>query len=142
MCVCVCVCVCVCLCVCVCVCVFIYVCMYVRALERLYTYMCVCVITDNDPIRHDVTPQCATHTAAQAHDAWDGKTIEVRGINTSSTDDAIEMFFESKRRSGGGPVEKIQRDAENHVTYVTLENADGLYYACALYITHNEKYYI
>ena len=69
--------------------------------------------------------QCITHTSAQAHDAWDGKTIEVRGINASTTNDAIELFFESKRRSGGGPVERMQRDAESHVTYVTFENTNG-----------------
>ena len=68
----------------------IYVCTYVPVHKH------VCVIADNASIRHDVTLQCATHTAAQAHDAWDGKTIEVRGINTLTTDEAIEMFFESK----------------------------------------------
>ena len=85
----------------------------------------MCVIADNDPIRHDVTLQFATPAATQAHDAWDGKTIEVRGINTSTTDDAIEMFFESKRRSGGDTVEKITRDTDNNVAYVTFENAQG-----------------
>ena len=60
-----------------------------------------------------------------AHDAWDGKTIEVRGINTSTTDDIIEMFFESKRSSGGGPVEKMTRDTDNNVTYVTFEMPEG-----------------
>ena len=42
------------------------------------------------------------------------------------------MFFESKRRSGGDAVEKIQRDTDSRVTYVTLENADGLYYVCLI----------
>ena len=60
-----------------------------------------------------------------AQNVWDGKTIEVRGINTSTNDEAIEMFFESKRRSGGDTVEKIQRYADSHITYVTMENADG-----------------
>ena len=64
----------------------IYVCTYVPVHKH------VCVIADNASIRHDVTLQCATHTAAQAHDAWDGKTIEVRGINTSTTDEAIVCF--------------------------------------------------
>ena len=80
----------------------------------------MCVIADND-----VTLQCATHTATQARDAWDGKTIEVRGINTLTTDDAIEMLFESKRRSGGGPVEKVTRDTDNNVTYETFEDRLG-----------------
>ena len=115
--------------------------MYVRTNVRsnVYIHTCVYGITDNDSVRRYVTLKCATHIAARAHDTWDGKTIEVRGINTSSTDESIEMFFESKRRTGGGPVQKIQRDAESHVTYVTMENADGLYYACDLYVTHNEK---
>ena len=56
---------------------------------------------------------------------WDGKTIEVRGINTSTTDDAIGLFFESKRRSGGGPVERVTRDTDNNVTYVTFEMPEG-----------------
>ena len=56
---------------------------------------------------------------------WDGKTIEVRGIKTSTTDDAIELFFESKRRSGGGPVEKVTQDKDNNVTYVTFEEPLG-----------------
>ena len=60
-----------------------------------------------------------------AQDVSDGKTIEVGGINTSTTDDAIELFFESKRRSGGGPVEKVTRDTDNNVTYVTFEDPLG-----------------
>ena len=60
-----------------------------------------------------------------AQNAWDGKTIEVRGFNTSTTDDGIELFFESKRRSGGGPVEKVTRDTDNNVTYVTFEDPLG-----------------
>ena len=58
-------------------------------------------------------------------DVWDGKTIEVRGINTSTTDVGIELFFESKRRSGGGPVEKLTRDTDNNVTFVTFEDPLG-----------------
>ena len=60
-----------------------------------------------------------------AQDVSDGKTIDVRGIITSTTDDAIELFFENKRRSGGGPVEKVTRDTDNNVTYVTFEDPLG-----------------
>ena len=83
------------------------------------------VIADNDSLRHEVKLQCATHIAGQAQDLWDGKTIEVRGIITSTTDDTIELFFESKRRSGGGPVEKVTRHTDNNVTYVTFEDPLG-----------------
>ena len=65
------------------------------------------------------------YNVTPAHDAWDGKTIEVRGINTSTTDDAIEMFIESKRRSGGDTVEKMTRDTDNNVTFVTFEDPLG-----------------
>ena len=101
--------------------------MHARTCARTYEYLyiSVCVIADNDSISHDVTLQCTTHIASQAHDVSDGKTIEVRGINTFTTDDAIEMFFESKRRSGGGPVEKVTRDTDSNVTYVTFEDPLG-----------------
>ena len=65
------------------------------------------------------------YNVTPAHDAWDGKTIEVRGINTSTTNDAIEMFFESKRRSGGDTVKKMTRDTDNNVTFVTFEDPLG-----------------
>ncbi len=56
---------------------------------------------------------------------WDRKTIEVCGIKTSTTDDAIELFFESKRHSGGDTVDRIQRATNKTVAYVTFENPEG-----------------
>ena len=43
----------------------------------------------------------------------------------STTDDAIELFLESKYRSGGDTVHSMKRDKEKKVVYVTFENAGG-----------------
>ena len=59
--------------------------------------------------------------------SWDGRTIEVSGIEPTTTDDAIEMFFESKRRSGGGTIEHVHRDKNNCVAHVTFEDKKGQY---------------
>ena len=56
---------------------------------------------------------------------WDGKTIEVHGLNPSSSRDGIEMFFENKRWSGGGPFEHVELDTVNSIAYVTFESPEG-----------------
>ena len=58
-------------------------------------------------------------------DVWDGKSIEVRGIESTTTDYAIKLFFDSKPRSGGGAVEAMQRNTDNNVTYVTFKDPQG-----------------
>ena len=58
-------------------------------------------------------------------EVWDGKTIEVHGLNPSSSRDAIELFFESKRRSGGGTVEQVEIDTVNSIAFVTFESPEG-----------------
>ena len=57
------------------------------------------------PVKHGLGAD-----APPAQDVWDGKTIQVSGLGTSTTDDAIRLFFESNKRSGGDRVEKMQRD--------------------------------
>ena len=58
-------------------------------------------------------------------EVWDGKTIEVHGLNPSSSSDAIELFFENKRRSGGGTVEHMELDTVNSIAFVTFESPEG-----------------
>ena len=60
-------------------------------------------------------------------DQWDGKTIKVSGFMSSTTDDTIELFFDSKCRSGGDTVHSVRRDKETNIVYVTFENAGGQY---------------
>ena len=66
----------------------------------------------------------ATLTACLAL-KWDGRTIEVHGLNSSTTYDAIELFFESKRRSGGDAVEDVYLDTDNSIAYVMFESPQG-----------------
>ena len=83
------------------------------------------VVAKNVLDRHDLILDGATLKVSQVQDVWDGKTIKVSGIKSSSTDDAIELFFESKRHSGGGAVERIQHDKDKTTAYVTFEKAGG-----------------
>jgi len=55
-------------------------------------------------------------------EVWDGKTIEVRGIKSATTDNAIKLFFKDKHSSGGDAVETIQWNTDHDVTYVTFED--------------------
>ncbi|KAI0208321.1 hypothetical protein LSAT2_006998 [Lamellibrachia satsuma] len=57
-------------------------------------------------------------------DVWDGKTIKVHGYDPSAHEDTILMFFESKRRSDGGPVERVHLDTDNYMAYVTFVNTE------------------
>ena len=56
---------------------------------------------------------------------WDGRSIEVHGLHPSTSYDAIQLFFESKRRSGGDAVEHMRLDRDTHVAYVTFESSEG-----------------
>jgi len=72
------------------------------------------------PVKHDLGAD-----APPAQDVWDRKTIQVSGLRTTITDDAIRLFFEINKRSGGGRVEKIQRDKNRNVAYVTFAKSGG-----------------
>ena len=60
-----------------------------------------------------------------AQKVWDGKTVEVHGLSPSTSPDALELFFDDKRRSV--EVDYIQMDTGKDVAYVTFLNIDGLY---------------
>ena len=50
----------------------------------------------------------------------------MRGFNQSTSEDTIETFFENKRRSGGGDIEKIETsDRENGIIRVTFVDPEG-----------------
>ncbi|KAI0210053.1 hypothetical protein LSAT2_005215 [Lamellibrachia satsuma] len=58
-----------------------------------------------------------------AQKVWDGKTVEVHGLSPSTSPDALELFFDDKRRSV--EVDYIQMDTGKDVAYVTFLNIDG-----------------
>ena len=67
----------------------------------------------------------ATPEVTQEHDVREGTTIEVHGLDPSTTAEAIQMFFENERRSGGGDVDNVQLDSDDNVAYVTFHSRDG-----------------
>ena len=74
--------------------------------------------------------KCATPEVTQEHDVREGTTIEVHGLDPSTTAEAIQMFFENERRSGGGDVDNVQLDPDTHVAYITFHSRDG---GCLVY---------
>lgn len=52
-------------------------------------------------------------------------TIEVRGMKESTSKDSVELYFDNKRKSGGGEVEEVKGEVEDGVLYVTFENEES-----------------
>ena len=83
------------------------------------------VFAENVLGKPDLTLEEATLGVSPAQDVWDGKTIEVCGLNPSTTHYGLLLFFESKRRSGGGEVDKVQHNMDKTVALVTFKNSGG-----------------
>ncbi|XP_062619962.1 uncharacterized protein LOC134281522 [Saccostrea cucullata] len=49
-------------------------------------------------------------------------TIEVRGMKETTSIDSVELYFDNKRKSGGGGVEEVKGEVEDGVLYVTFED--------------------
>lgn len=52
------------------------------------------------------------------------KDILVSGLSPDTTEEEIIMYFQSKR-SGGGDVENIQFDKDQHHAIVTFDESEG-----------------
>ncbi|CAG2216881.1 unnamed protein product [Mytilus edulis] len=50
--------------------------------------------------------------------------LRVSKIPSDATEDALTFFFENTRKSGGGDVEEVDYDEENHTAIVTFEEDD------------------
>ena len=61
-------------------------------------------------------------------DAEKGKTIQVAGLAPSTTEDSIVNYFENKRRSGGGEVERVDLRGGTGLAYVTFKDANGKWF--------------
>ena len=53
------------------------------------------------------------------------RSIVVSGISDTTTHDAIELYFESRRR-GGGPVERVKFIPKSGRAVVAFEDSKGL----------------
>ena len=52
-------------------------------------------------------------------------TIEVRGIPSDASEDIVRMFFENRKRSGGGEVKNVSLDKKG-TAVITFYDAEGL----------------
>ncbi|XP_062600984.1 protein mono-ADP-ribosyltransferase PARP14-like [Saccostrea cucullata] len=53
-------------------------------------------------------------------------TIEVRGMKETTSKDNIELYFDNKKKSGGGDVVEVKGEVEDGVLYVTFENESNI----------------
>ena len=54
-----------------------------------------------------------------------GKTIEVAGLASNTTEDLVRHYFRNKRRSGGGEVETVELRSDTGMAFVTFKDVDG-----------------
>ncbi len=52
-------------------------------------------------------------------------TIEVYGVKKKTSEETLHMFFQSRRRSGGGPIEQLWFNKENNSYMITFKDRQG-----------------
>ena len=51
--------------------------------------------------------------------------VRVSGISRSISDDMLELFFESEKRSGGGDIKKIDKYPASDMVIITFDDEQG-----------------
>ena len=54
-------------------------------------------------------------------------TIEVSGVNKNTSHETIKMFFESRKKSGGGKIEEIWYNSRNGNYIITFISREGTF---------------
>ena len=52
------------------------------------------------------------------------RAVRVQGIHKDTTEEYLQLFFESPRKSDGGDVEHIDCDNEDGIAVITFKDAD------------------
>ena len=52
--------------------------------------------------------------------------IKVTKLPPGTSEEAITLFFENRKKSGGGDVEKVEYDEANHSAVVWFTEAEGM----------------
>ena len=55
------------------------------------------------------------------------KAIKVEGIPNDTSEEYLSMIFENRRRSGGGEIEQLDYDTEEHTAVIVFNEADSEY---------------
>ncbi|XP_071091170.1 protein mono-ADP-ribosyltransferase PARP14-like isoform X2 [Haliotis cracherodii] len=61
---------------------------------------------------------------ADNNDEEPATTIEIRGYDKAASNDSISLYFENKRKSGGGPTIDLKRNDKKGVIYITFETEE------------------
>ena len=64
----------------------------------------------------------------------ESRTIEVTGISTTTTREAILNFFENKKRSGGGDVESVDHNSDQGTAVITFTTAESKLRYTVIYV--------
>ncbi len=78
-----------------------------------------------DGVTLSVTACNNTCSVPYKDEAQESRTIEVTGLAATTTKDAITMFFENTRRSGGGEVEHVDFTPDHGIAVVTFVKAES-----------------
>ncbi|XP_013403474.1 poly [ADP-ribose] polymerase 14 [Lingula anatina] len=66
-----------------------------------------------------------TEDTVATNQTWNGRvTVLVSGIKTTTKEETLKMYFESRRRSGGGPVKKLVYKEGSGQAEITFEEAE------------------
>ena len=57
------------------------------------------------------------------------KTVVVSGLSKTTSRDALLMYFESSKYSGGGEIETLEHQSETGMAEVTYKDASGIYFS-------------
>ena len=84
------------------------------------------MVQDTTPKRtYKPVPPHRSPPPAMTHPTASRNTVTVSGIKGTTTDDLRRMFFQSKKRSGGGPVKDMHyRPTEGQAT-ITFDSEEG-----------------
>ena len=52
------------------------------------------------------------------------RAIRVQGILKDTSEEFLQLFFENRRKSGGGEIEHVDYDNDESIAVITFTNAD------------------
>lgn len=64
-------------------------------------------------------PVLDTDTVASSY------AVEIRGLSPTTSEQMLTLFFENRKRSGGGPIAEIIVKPEDRCAVITFESAEG-----------------
>ena len=89
----------------------------------------------------DVTTTTTMHAKSPApRPAAPRNVVIVKGINQKTDQETLEMFFESKKRSSGGPVDNVDYKRIKQEATVTFHNVEGTLYIVFVYKNYRYIY--